>query len=133
MHHTLPPLCSAHAKMFEGAATDPGEPEEAAPVEQVVAPAAPVEQVAAPETIDDVFNDLAERQAQLSTYINTCIHDGADLQGLVNVFALHGQNASRLGRLLRDRRALSGEASDGIAGALAQALDELSTELGTEL
>ena len=35
---------------------------------------------------------------------------------------------STVARLLRARRALSGDAADGIAGALAQALDELSTE-----
>ncbi len=34
---------------------------------------------------------------------------------------------------LRARRALSGEAADGLAAAFAQALDELSTELGIEL
>jgi len=36
-------------------------------------------------------------------------------------------------KLMRDRRALSGEAADGIAGAIAQALDELSTEWGISL
>jgi hypothetical protein len=35
--------------------------------------------------------------------------------------------------LLRDRRALSGEAADGLAGAFSQALDELSVEWGIEL
>jgi len=41
--------------------------------------------------------------------------------------------ARTVARLLRDKRALSGEAADGIAGAIAQALDELSTELGIKL
>lgn len=40
------------------------------------------------------------------------------------------QGGRTVARLLRDRRALSGEAADGIAGALAQAIDELSTEWG---
>ena len=35
--------------------------------------------------------------------------------------------------MLRDRRALSGEASDGFAGAIAQALDELGSEWGVDL
>ncbi len=35
---------------------------------------------------------------------------------------------SRLGRLLRDRRALSGDAADGISDAIAKALDELGSE-----
>lgn len=52
---------------------------------------------------------------------------------LRHLLRIHGQNASRLGRLLRDQRALSGEAADGISGAVAQALDELSNELGVDL
>jgi len=86
-----------------------------------------------PETIEEVIGDLASKQATLSDLIDTCMDRGAHLQSLVKLFALHGQNASRLGRLLRDQRALSGEAADGIAGAIAQALDELSSELGTDL
>ena len=86
-----------------------------------------------PETIEEVISDLASKQATLSDLIETCMQRGAHLQSVARLFALHGQNASRLGRLLRDQRALSGDAADGIAGAIAQALDELSTELGTDL
>lgn len=91
-------------------------------------------------TIEDVIADLAHKQAALSAYIDFVVSPA--IQGelsaltigdLVSLLRLHGQNASRLGRLLRDRRALSGEAADGISGAIAQALDELSTELGVEL
>lgn len=46
---------------------------------------------------------------------------------------LYSNLLGRLGRLMRDQRAISGEAADGIAGAIAQALDELSTELGADL
>ncbi len=49
---------------------------------------------------------------------------------VIRLFELYTQASSRLSRLLRDRRALSGEAADGIAGAIAQAMDELGTELG---
>ncbi len=52
---------------------------------------------------------------------------------MARLLALHGQNASRIGRLLRDKRALSGASADGILGAIGQALDELSTELGVPL
>lgn len=38
-----------------------------------------------------------------------------------------------IARLLRSQRALSGEAADGIVGAMAQALDELSNEWGVNL
>jgi hypothetical protein len=47
--------------------------------------------------------------------------------------ALSLAGARTVARLLRDKRALSGEAADGVAGAIAQALDELSTELGIKL
>ena len=36
-------------------------------------------------------------------------------------------------RLLRDKRAISGEAADGISGAIATALEELGTLWGLEL
>ena len=83
-------------------------------------------------SIEDVLADLAIKQRWLSDYIETHIGE-ISTRELISLLKLHGQNASRLGRLLRDKRALSGEAADGIAGAIAQALDELSTELGVEL
>lgn len=83
-------------------------------------------------SIDAIITDLARKQANLSEYIDDNIGKIATDQ-LASLLTLFGQNASRLGRLLRDRRAISGEAADGIAGAIAQALDELGTELGVEL
>lgn len=55
------------------------------------------------------------------------------LETLVKVAEALAAGTGRVARLLRDKRALSGEAADGIAGAIAAALDELSTELGVEL
>ena len=83
--------------------------------------------------IDDVLADLYARQQAISDYLEIATQDECTVEQLVPVFELHARNASRLGRLLRDKRAISGEASDGIAGAIAQALDELSTELGANL
>ncbi len=88
---------------------------------------------ATPASIAEIIDDLAAKQARISAYIDSCIDDGLPVDTLAHLLALHGQNASRLGRLLRDQRALSGEAADGIAGAIAQALDELSNELGAPL
>jgi len=83
------------------------------------------------ETIDDVIADALDKQARLSAILdNTADLDGADLAKLL---AIHGQNASRLGRLLRDKRALSGESADGLLTALGTALDEIATELGITL
>lgn len=49
------------------------------------------------------------------------------------VAALAFQGTSTIARLLRDRRAIRGDSADGISGAIAQALDELSIEWGIEL
>jgi len=123
---TNPPLCGAHGG---------GKSPVGAPAGNINAlkhglftqPDAP------PLTINAIIEDLAGKQTQLSSLIEENLRDDPNIDNLARLFALHGQNASRLGRLLRDQRALSGAAADGIAGAIAQALDELSTELGTEL
>ena len=85
-----------------------------------------------PDSISAVIHDLAVKQARLSRDINGHLKS-YDVHTLARLLELHAQTASRLGRLLRDERALSGEAADGISAAIAQALDELSTELGTDL
>jgi hypothetical protein len=83
--------------------------------------------------IEAVVADLAERQAQLTEYLAALMDRGADVEEVARLFALHGQNASRLGRLLRDQRALSGESADDLLDAIGKALDEISEELGVEL
>jgi hypothetical protein len=88
-------------------------------------------------TIDDLIQDALAKQARLSALLDAweplAPDDPADAAALARLFGLHSQNAARLGRLLRDRRALSGESADGLLDALGKALDELSTELGVKL
>ncbi len=91
---------------------------------------------AAPEsdqglTIADALADLADQQTRLAEMIDAA--DPDDVRTLVKLFSLQAQNAVRMGRLLRDQRALSGESADGISGAIAQALDELGSEWGIPL
>ena len=83
-------------------------------------------------SIQAIIDDLAAKQARLSTYID---EHAAELEAhdLKALLSLHAMTASRLGKLLRDRRALSGEAADGISDAFGKALDELATELGIDL
>jgi hypothetical protein len=50
----------------------------------------------------------------------------------VKVAAALTTGLGRVARLLRDQRALTGQAGDGLSGAIAQALDELTTTLGVE-
>jgi hypothetical protein len=51
----------------------------------------------------------------------------------VKVAAVLTTGTGRVAHLLRDQRALTGQAADGLTAAIAQALDELSTELGVAL
>jgi hypothetical protein len=46
---------------------------------------------------------------------------------------LLSKGVGQLAKLMRAKRALSGDAADGLADAFAKALDELSTELGIDL
>jgi hypothetical protein len=82
--------------------------------------------------IEDVIQDLAAQQAWLSEYIQTHIEE-LDTVLLVRLLNLHGQNAARLSKLLRDQHTLSDKAANGISVALEQAMVELSLILGTDL
>ncbi len=84
-------------------------------------------------SIDVVIDSLFHRQLQLDEYIDRIWQSDVTIEQVTHLLRIHGQNASRLGRLLRDRRALSGDAADCISGAIGLALDELSTELGVKL
>ena len=86
------------------------------------------------QDIGDVIADLFHHQSQLSAFIERQTRaEEIKIAEMARLLALLGQNASRIGRLLRDQRALSGESADGLLGAIGQALDELSTELGVDL
>ena len=80
-------------------------------------------------TIQDIITDMLAKQSRLSALLD----EEQEIEQLATLLQLHGQNASRLGRLLRDQRALSGESADGLLDAIGKALDELGTELGTQL
>lgn len=125
--NSQPPLCAAHG----GAAKSPGAP---AGNKNALIHGFYAHYDTPGVGIDAVIADLAAKQAALSIYLDEHLTDpDTDIPALSGLFQIHAQTASRLGRLLRDRRALSGEASDGISGAIAQALDELATELQTDL
>jgi len=84
--------------------------------------------------IDDVVEDALFKQTQLSAFIEEKVAEGEmAVKEMARLLALHGQNAARIGRLLRDQRALSGKSVDGLLEAIGAALDELSTELGIDL
>ena len=86
-------------------------------------------------TIDQAIAGLVDKMTRLDQIIAEAQANGARTGSgdLVRLFELYTQASSRLSRMLRDRRALSGEAADGISGAIAQAMDELGTEMGVDL
>jgi ABC-type transporter Mla subunit MlaD len=85
------------------------------------------------ETLDGVIAELEERMRQLGDYIDRSVAQADNTADVVKLFALYGQSASRMGRLLRDRRALSDEAADSLSSLVGRLLDEVSTELGWHL
>ena len=84
-------------------------------------------------SIDAVIDAVFQRQVELETYLREVWDSDIAPNEVAQLLRVHGQNAFRLGQLLRARRALAGEAGDGIAAAVSQALDELSSELGVDL
>lgn len=93
------------------------------------APSALAEDAVPLPSIDQVIRDLATKQVRLSNYIEQRLSKADDVGALSRLFALHGTNASRLGRLLRDRLALTGEGGDVVAESIAQALEEIECDL----
>jgi hypothetical protein len=130
LHGTEPSLCSVHA----GVSTSPGPGNRNAIQHGFYAAFHPdPEQGFSP--INGVIHDLAAKQAQLSDLISQCLDDNpaADATQLARLLAIHGQNASRLGRLLRDQSALSKGTNDQLQAGIAQALEELSAEWGVRV
>jgi len=83
-------------------------------------------------TVADAIAGLVDKLNYIDNILQTRSDDFSNEQ-IIRMIALYQQGTSRLGRLLRDKRAVSGEAADGISAAIAQALDELSTQLGVKL
>lgn len=83
-------------------------------------------------TLPDVIADLQARIGQLAGILDA-EREELTKQELVDLMTLYGQLVSRLGRLLRDNRALTGKAADGIAAAIAAAIDEFTTETGASV
>lgn len=83
-------------------------------------------------TIEEVIADALRRLQQLGGYIDAH-QDELSTTELARLLSVHGENAARLGRLLRDAHALSGAAADGLLDAVGKALDEIATQLGIDL
>ena len=140
-----PPRCSAHAGRNAGAGAPPGNqnrrthgfyasallPEELADLvacsgDMTLDDEIAIARVTLRRILALLSADRVHRTPEGTTVEMTPV-DYARLAALL----LAG--ARTVARLLRDKRALSGEAADGISGAISQAIDELSTEWGIPL
>lgn len=85
-------------------------------------------------SIDEVVGGLAVWQRYIGEQLTHVAAGGEPpSEDWIRLVELYSLTAGRLGRLMRDRRALQGEAADGLVGAIAQALDELRTEMGWDV
>ena len=143
-----PPRCSAHAGRNKGAGAPPGNHnaethgfyDRAYSLEEL----ADLVAHAANMTLDDEIaavrvgiqrallkikdgrtNDIDKEGDEYERDLTAAEY--AALTGLITT------GANTVARLLRARRSVSGDAADGIAGAIAQALDEIGNELGLDL
>jgi hypothetical protein len=85
--------------------------------------------------LNAVIYDLAEKHAQVSALIDQYIEspETAGPGELLRLMQHHAQTASRLGRLLRDQRAVASPVDRGWLAALGRTLDKLSAEWDIEL
>jgi len=135
MHGTDPPVCSVHAGL---AGAPPGnqygrthgfystvlEPDELADL--VV--------YADDLSLDDEIAAARVGLRRVLSALTAAKDDGpASRQAYGHLAGLVFEGARTVARLLRDQRAISGDAAGGLSGAIAQALDELSVEWGIEL
>jgi hypothetical protein len=78
------------------------------------------------------IDDLATRIDRLSAYIDAHF-DELEPDQIKALMALHGQLSSRLGRLKRDQRQLTGDEGAELADAIHQSLVALSGAWGVDL
>lgn len=86
------------------------------------------------ESIEDVVRDTLAKMSQISDLIEEQRTAGdVELEVLIRLFAQHSLYALRVGRLLRDQQALSGDSAEDLMAAIAAALDEIAEEEGINL
>lgn len=139
LHNSNPPLCSTHSRRTRGAgaprnnhnAETHGFYDRAYTIEEL----ADLVAHAANMTLDDeiaavrvgIQRALIKIKDGRTNERDLTAGEYAILAGLITT------GANTVARLLRAQRSVSGDAADGIAGAIAQALDEIGNELGLDL
>jgi hypothetical protein len=80
-------------------------------------------------SIDDLIDDLMEKQSHLSALLDRVM----DVREAMMLVSLHSQNAARLGKLMLNKKTLEEDAQDTFQETLNEVLDELTEELGLRL
>ena len=132
-----PPTCATHGRLTVGA----GAPQH----NQNRRTHGFYSRALAPDEIDDLIfyaddlsldDEIACARVSLRrilTALNELDNGRNQPQAFARYIALALQATRTIARLLRDNRAISGEAADGLCGAIGQALDELSTQWEIQL
>jgi hypothetical protein len=129
-----PPLCATHSGRTEGAGAPPrntnaqkhGFYSTTIPPDDLADLIALADNI----TLDDEIALCRSATRQLAEHLHFPDLPPEDYAKLATLLFA---GARTIAKLLRDKRALSGDSADGIAGAIGQALDELATEWGLPL
>ncbi|MCW7072212.1 MAG: hypothetical protein OCU12_07825 [Methanophagales archaeon] len=142
MHDSDPPICAVHAKRNKGRGAKPGNQNSRQHgfYGQTYTPEEIADLIAYAEdmTIDDEIAAARVALRRVMQVISTAeLPSGTagyleSLELTANLAPLIFTGTNSIARLLRTKRALDGKSSDGIAAAIAQALDELNTEFGSD-
>jgi hypothetical protein len=133
VHGTNPPRCQAHANLSDVGASGSAAEEEPSFYQRQLT-SKEVADLVAHAGEGTLTDEIAINRIILRRLLTVLRENEAlTMQDLTNVAPLVFRGTRAVARLLRQERALSGEAADGIAGAIGKALDELSTEIGLEL
>ena len=88
--------------------------------------------IAAMDTSQDLEDEIAIVRLTLRR-LAARMSDDLSIREMVAVAGIMLHGAGRVAGLLRVQRAISGDAADGISGAIAKALEELGNEWGIDL
>lgn len=133
VHGTNPPRCPAHANLLNKGPSEGASERDLSFYHRQLSSKEAADLMA---HADDgtLTDEIAINRIMLRRLLTVLQNNEAlTMHDLTNIAPLVFRGTRSVARLLREERALSGEAADGIAGAIGKALDELSNELGLEL
>lgn len=128
-----PPLCSAHSGRNSGAGAPQGNQNRT--IHGFYGREYTLEEVAdlVNHAIDDSLDDELAAARVATRRVLRQLHEELEASEYAALASLIFTGTNTIARLLRTQRSLRGESADGIAGAIATALDELANEWDIDL